>query len=422
MDASDFVDRLDVEPAHEPVIDYEPDDAITDALTPDQLGAELLVDRITGKVRQAGTDLPDGHWTFRVKHRAERSLYAFSKLIMRRSYLTAALHKPGCDWLQRSPPLRKGMLWPREHAKSTLVAQILPIHILIQPKDHNVYFPGEDGAEQRIVLTCEARELAQDALRVQRAAWMTNDLLRAFWPHRCWNNPRAEAAKWNDSEYNVRRVEEWPDPSVRALGVDSQLAGKHPSGMIDDDLVTLEAANSPTVMQTTIDWYEASWALINRPTCLRWTIGTHWANWDLYTYLQEHDPTIEWNCRAVIEDGKPIYPEGGFTPEKIMELSRKPLFQLNYMNNPKAREYVDFLQDDLRTFKIVVRDSAPTIVFTEDSRDVAILKRVTEPAAEHRPDPRAGTRGDLRSRGLRVTPDALGMLTRRNEYLRVRAR
>lgn len=277
---------------------------------------EIVVDRRTGLARQAGATMADGNFVQGLRLRAEGSLYVFAKAIIGRDYLTKSLHLPMCDWLQAVPPRRKLALWPREHCKTSIVAHCLPLHILLQPSERNIYFPGEPGENQRITLVGETETRGKDALRVIKAACENNELLRALWPHRLWDNPRQQALKWNDTEVILPRKAEYPDPHIRAIGVGGAVTGSHPSVLIKDDLVTLEAANSPVVMQTAIEWHVASRALINADNALEFIIGTRWAVNDLYAYIQERDPSVETVVRSVVESGACIYPQK-FSLEKI---------------------------------------------------------------------------------------------------------
>src|SRR3990170_1412990 len=175
------------------------DSPIGDEVAPP--AAEIVVDRKSGLARQAGADTPEGAWVLGFKLRAERSLYVFCK----------------------------GVLLPREHGKTSLVSHGLPIHILIQPKDGNIYFPDEEGADQRIILIGETETRATDAMRVIQSAFEMNDTIRALWPHRVWDNPRRESKKWNERECIIPRPAEYPDPSIRAIGVGGAVTGAHPT-------------------------------------------------------------------------------------------------------------------------------------------------------------------------------------------------
>lgn len=377
--------------------------------------AEVVVDARTGRPRQAGAASPEGEFITRYRSLAERSLYFFAKAILKRAYLTDTLHKPVCDWLQRVPPHRKQLLMPREHGKTSLVSHALPIHILLQPADANLYWPGLAGADMRIVLACETENRAKDHLRTIQTAYESNELLKALWPHLVWDDARAQSKKWNDRELIMPRMREFPDPSIRAIGVGGAITGSHPTVLIKDDLATLEAANSPTVMQTAIAWHIASRALISEDGCLEFSATTKWAMYDIAA-VGLADPTVETNARyrAVLEDGRAIYDPArlplsergkAWTPEKIEKAKRDHgvMFPLLYMNSAADPSLVDFNMAFLREF----RWDAGALVFEEDHRDAALSERLKAPP----PAPPA-------ERGTRLSSESHDRIFGREEYFR----
>ena len=365
MDPTDFIDAMD---------------------QPEAWGGqqELVIDAKSGEVRQAGADGP-GKYIADFKRLAESNLYVFAKTILGRGYLSPSLHIPVCNFLQSCPPTRKLLLLPREHCKTTLVSHALPLHILIQSKDSNIYFPGEEGSSQRIILACETIGRAKDHLRVIETAMESNQLIKALWPHRCWDNPRRESKKWNDEEMIIPRKDEYPDPTIRTIGVDGAITGAHPSCLIKDDLVSIRAANSPTTMRTAIEWHTASRALINSPGCLEFTIGTRWAIHDIYSHIQNNDPTVEIMHRSVVEDGKPIYPEKFCldpdpqrTTSESLQAQFGSMFPLLYMNTANDPDLVDFDIQNLRNFCV----EGGEVVFSEDERDTVLHDRYNKPQVE----------------------------------------
>lgn len=335
---------------------------------------EYVVDARTGHIREAGTLGEDGgRHIDQLRTACEQSLYLYTKFVLGRDYLTDALHEPVCMWLQTPTPQRKMLLLPREHAKTSMVSHGLPTHILIQPAESNIYVPGMDGADCRILLSCETEARATDHIRVMETAFESNDLLRALWPHRCWTSPRKQSKKWNDREFIIPRAHEYPDPSVRGIGVGGAITGAHPNILIKDDLISIEAANSPIVMHTAIRWHVTSRALINTPDSLEFIIGTRWAVGDLYQYIIDNDESVGYIVRAIVENGETIYPER-FTLEKVAQLRKEfgTLFPLLYMNSAADPDLVDFDLEDIREFYIL----DDQVVFTEDERDTALRARL----------------------------------------------
>lgn len=344
---------------------------------------ELVPDEKRGQVRQAGSDR-EGQWVKRFKRSAEQNLYVFSKGVMNRDYLTKHFHLEVSGFLQKAPPFRKMLLLPRNHAKTSLVSHCLPPHILVQPRDANLYFPGIPGSECRILLAGEKEDRAKDNLRVISAAFTGNTLLRSLWPESCWEKPRRDAPKWNDSEIIIPRQEHWPDASVHAIGVGGAITGARPNVIIKDDIISVEASNSDVVMQAAVDWHIVSRALLEEYEVesglqsLEFIIGTHWATFDLYTYIKENDPTVESLQKSIFwtdDDGERhiLWPER-YTWEDIEELKREygRMFWLLFMNDPFDPSITDFALERVRKYEI--RDDR--IRFEEDDRDEVLVKMI----------------------------------------------
>jgi hypothetical protein len=231
------------------------------------------------KARQAGADPHHEAWIKTFREKAEKHLYVFTKSVLGRLYLTQNLHLPLCNFLQNiSISDRKMALVPRECGKTSIVSHALPLHIIIQPRATNIYFPNEHGYDQRIIIASKAARLATDSLRIIQSASESNQLLKTLWPERFWEDrkqARSQSKAWSNNELILPRdqANEWPDPTFRAVGVGAAITGSHPSVLIKDDLINEEDHSSPVVMQTAIQWHTVSRALINRPGTLEFVIG-----------------------------------------------------------------------------------------------------------------------------------------------------
>lgn len=381
------------------------------------LAREIVVDQ-NGAPRQAGATpgvsgiIPPqlAEW----RSTAERNLYFLAKGVLNCWWLTPTLHKPICDWLQACPPYRKMLMIPRGHGKTTIVGQCLPIHLWIQPAATNIYLPGTLGTHTRILMCGETESRAKDHLRVVQHHILNNPVLRALWPHAIWTSEREarRRSKWNDTEMMVPRDVEFPDPSMRAIGVGAAITGAHPNVIIKDDLTTEAAANSPMVMQTAIDWHINSRALFSRPandlefiSCTRWSVA------DLPDYIMTKDPTVQVNerWRAIVDGEKPIYPENFGSPGMIAELMQQfgTRFPLLYMNSVADSTLVDFSEADLRFYE----QHGDTFRFNEDDRDAALADSMHTPLPRLPPDMKgrrindAVTHEQLRSRGMHIRKD-----------------
>jgi len=377
---------------------------------------EVIIEK-SGRVRQAGaTDT--GRFITTLKDRAEKSLYVFDKAILRRhlqpNLMSPVLHGWFCRWLQRVPPYRKMALLPRGHLKSAIVGEALPAHILIQPdpdQGTNCYWPGLAGSDMRILLIGEKQDLMSSHLRWIETQFETNQLLRAFWPHRCWDNPRREAKKWNEMEMEVPRRGSYPDPCIGVTGVGGAMTGKHPNVIIKDDIIALDAANSPTVMEAAWETHKTSRPLLapHEDIGLEYIIGTHWAVGDIYFRIQQTDPSVECVVRSIIEDGKPIWEHMTLTEIDRLRKEYGALFHLLYMNSASNPELTDFHPEYLRFYKII----DGLLTFDEDSRDLILADREGPAPARPAPD---GLRGTV------LTPELMKSLLEGGENMRFNSR
>lgn len=390
----DFVDFESIkEPEEEPShIGWLPDEQIQ--------YKEVIVDAKTGLPRQAGADLPEGEFIKAFKKAAEEDLYVFGKGVMNRDYLTDHLHLPVSQFVQKVPPFRKLVLMPREHAKTSIVAHVLPVHILIQNAESNIYFPNLEGCESRILLAGETEGMAKRNLRVIASVFTGNPVFRAFWPERCWEgNPKTRGAKWNDSEIIIPRETEWPDSSVKAIGVGGAITGARPNVLIKDDLISVAAANSEIIMYEAIEWHKVSRALLEEYEhesglkSLEFLAGTRWAVHDLYSEIQDNDLSVEVideKYHAIIKDGVILWPERithAFIEEKIREYGS--MYFLLYLNSAADPSLTDFDLTLIRAFTF--RDGK--IVFDEDQRDSYLEEKLMQGGKQEvivTPAPRRG--------------------------------
>lgn len=342
---------------------------------------EIVVER-NGEVRQAGASQIAGEYTKRYRVRAEQSLYVFIKGVVGLFFLTPHFHRKICNWVQVCPPFRKLLIMPREHVKTGIMSNGLPQHILIQPAATNIYFPGMEGSECRILLSGETANMAEKNLRVIETSFEENKLVRAFWPHRVWHGrAKSESKMWNNQGMIIPRKTEWPDPTIRAVGVGGAVTGSRPNVLIKDDLTTFAAANSETVMDEAIEWHKASRALLDKYEIesglqsLEFIPMTRWAVYDLASYIMDNDPSVEVSppeYRKIINDGKILWPEK-YSLEDIDQLRNEhgSNFYLLYLNSAADPELTDFDMELVRSFIL----QGGMIMFDEDERDGVLEKR-----------------------------------------------
>lgn len=341
---------------------------------------ELVIDN-NGQVRQCGATTPEGEFIKKYKKRAEQSLFVFLRGILGRYFLTKHFHRDVCRFLQKCPPARKLVLMPREHGKTCIVSGGLPAHILLQSAESNIYFKGLEGSECRILLAGETESMAKKNLRVIKAIFEENKLFRAFWPQRCWERIGRNVREWSTEAIIIPRKSEWPDPTVRAVGVGGAITGARPNVMIKDDLISFKASNSPIVMEEAIEWHKTSRALLDKYEVesglesLEYIVGTRWAVYDLYSEIIDNDSSVEViadNYHRIIRDGNILWPEK-YSQEDIerLRMEHGSMFFLLYLNSAADPNLTDFNLELLRNFTLIDNK----IIFDGDARDDFLIKR-----------------------------------------------
>jgi hypothetical protein len=188
------------------------------------------------------------------------------------------------------------------------------------------------------------------------------------------------------------------------MGVGGAIAGKHPSVIIKDDIISFQAANSEADMKTAIDWHLASRALINRKGCLEFILGTPWAVHDVYSYIESTDHrerggTVAIYDQPLMVDDTCVYPEFtvdtgegvmityGFSQAKMDYIRQEDLqkWLLQYQITVVDPSMVDFAQENLRYYTITNNE----LHFEEDARDAMLhdLERMQRPTADQPPTP-----------------------------------
>jgi hypothetical protein len=301
------------------------------------------------------SDLDDFIREFR--YLRERELYAFAKFILGMKDLTGYLHRPVCEWVQdMSKTRRKLLMLPVVHLKTSIGSQAFPLHVLIQPYGkEGLYFPEMKGTDCRVLLNGESEQKAAENLSYIQQHLEHNRLLRAMWPTVVWAD-RNQARDWTSSSITLPRGKIVGESTITAIGVGTNLHGRHYDVIIADDLATMKAAQSELVMEKAKFHRKA---LRSRLDSLEYSIelgiGTHWTPNDIYVEWQR-DPSVLTMIRGAIEGGKPLWPERHSLKQLLAlqaeEGMGKVLFSANYMNNPLNTAFTALDWEETRGFWI----------------------------------------------------------------------
>lgn len=227
-------------------------------------------------------------------------LYMFAKVVCGFTRFKPTLHKRMCRFLQNTGSIRKMLLAPRDHFKSSVVQAFILWSICRNP-------------EERILIAGDTAGTAENKLNKIKEIIRTSQNLRVLFPEIIPDN----TTKWSESAITVPRKGAHAEPTISALGVGGARAGAHYTMIVCDDICTKEAADQPSTMRKAIEWFNGLEAMLENayknPIVL---VGTPWSHDDVHEHADK-----SWSRSSVVgffeslvlgffdEAGEPIFPE-----------------------------------------------------------------------------------------------------------------
>lgn len=266
------------------------------------------------------------------------SLFFFNKAVMGFRDLTEGCHGPLCEFADQNEKQFKLMLMPRDHLKTTIIT----IGGTLQRQCRN--------PEHRQLIRNETAGNAERFLGSIKQHAEKNRVFRALYSDLIPKDIRK--VPWNNEELVFNRQGNYPEPSVKAVGMTSGATSQHYTHITYDDPISEEAVKSERVMQDAITRMSTSLdLLVNQEKDSIWVVGTRWALWDVYSvWMNTFGDKLGRFIRSVIENDKLIWPER-FTMEGIAlkrAILGEYLFSCTQMNNPRNVELQDLNVDDFR--------------------------------------------------------------------------
>lgn len=275
-----------------------------------------------------------------MRTRCQESLYFLCKAVLGFNDFQPEPHMSMCQHIQDQQVLRKLILIPRGHYKSSAGSIGYPLWLLINNPD------------ERILLGSSTATLSQHFLRRIKAVFERNDLFQWLFPELVpdWKS----VVKWSEAEIQIPRPGVFPEASIETIGVGGKVTGRHYTIMIFDDLIEEQAANSMDELRKVQSWHDLSEPLFDNPEQGReLVIGTRWAPADLYGWLIDNDSRYHLHLRQAIENGQPIFPQR-FSSEWLEGLrkSKPALFSCQYLNDPLKEGLTEFQAEWLKDWSL----------------------------------------------------------------------
>lgn len=285
------------------------------------------------------------------------SLYVFAKMVCGFDKFKKELHGDMCDFLQNTGTLRKMLLAPRDHFKSSVVQAYILWRICHNP-------------EERVLIAGDTGGTAENKLKKIKGIIQSSKTLQMLFPEIVPEN--FNTIQWSDQAITLNREGAHAEPTISALGVGGARAGAHYTLIVCDDICTKEAAEQPSTMRKIIAWFNGLEALlVSAYENLIVLVGTPWAHDDVHEHADRawsRSTVPGFYEKKVIpffkEGGEPIFPElyaPDGDPEKgrenALDFARRfketdpYLWSCNYDLSPTVPN-AEFNEDNLRYYTV----------------------------------------------------------------------
>lgn len=313
----------------------------------------------------------------RAKPVLEQDLYKFNKYILKaeegkEKVPLAPVHKEMCDFVSKNRRKKKLVLIPRGHLKSSLVTVGRAVQAIVA--DPTV----------RILIANATYNLACSFLTEVKRHLKFNENIRMMWGELA-NNPE----NWSANQITLAQgkvIHGKKEPTVTAMGIESNMTSQHYDMIILDDLVNKDYINTAEQIEKTIDFYKESLNLLE-PNGELIAVGTRWDDRDLYGWIMDKDNNVIHDFdiflrRAFEGDLKTgeafqaIFP-GKFTRKHLFKLYEQQgpyFFSSQYLNDPIPSEDAVFKQEWFHYYEPLNLRGMPLTHFTTVDPAISLEK------------------------------------------------
>ncbi len=289
-----------------------------------------------------------------MRQRFRESLFLTARVLAGFKDMTPNFHGRMAAWVEhniRSGNRKMLALASRVFFKTSLLTIAFTIFCII------------NNPRVRILMVQQSQTKVRDVMKAIRGV-LKGTTFAHFFPELV---PTAEC-RFSDTEIEVPRDGNDPEPTLSARGIGSSVVGGHYDVQILDDVIGGDdQAESATEMENAIRWFKHSAPLfVDYLTGVQMVIGTRWSLTDLYQYIMDSNTFAVWEtgCRydeRAAKQGFPAQAHKSLFPEKYpdhildqMESLRDPLewaFQMD--NKPIAKGLRRFDHDMMQYYRWV---------------------------------------------------------------------
>lgn len=314
-----------------------------------------------------------------LRRRAQVDRYFLARGVLGYRDVNPYTHGPMCRFIEDRSKNRRMGLAPRGHLKSTLWTVTDSIGLSL-----------EDPDETRILIINEIEDNSVGFLAEIKAHWESGELLRALFPEIVPERTGGPGSRWSGSKACVNRKTNYKEWTYNAIGLGGAVTSRHFTHIKCDDLIGLEARQSPAEMNRAITYAKSlEPLLVDMDADFIDFIGTRWSLVDLYRKMLDaygddmmyfaredieqvpdlpfsmlRDAGFGWNGKgkpelsdaeilAKIGTMQPIFPKK-FSLHRLQTLSviEPELYYAQYKNSPIAAGIRDFDATKLNWFDL----------------------------------------------------------------------
>lgn len=310
-----------------------------------------------------------------VKMLAKLDLYFMTKFVLGYNDLSPGTHLPFCSHVVKNISRNLNVI-PRGYFKTTITTKAGSIFCIVN--DPNI----------RILIVNATATNAEAFLKEIKGHFENNSrfkkLFREIVPDNFRNIP------WSNDKIQVKRKNNYSEPTIRAVGLETNITSGHFNLIIEDDLVNEDHLTSPEMMMKPIEWHKMSNSLYvpsdNPKKKMVWTTGTRWSYFDFIHDMMERVPKkAQYILSCYDDEGRSTFPE----KYPVEELNRirvdqgTQIFSCQYENNPLPGEiavfrkewfkYYDELPKDVPLRAYMLCDPAISEKRTADNRALVVV-------------------------------------------------
>jgi hypothetical protein len=281
-----------------------------------------------------------------------KSTYAFAKFVCDFPDLDGDFHGMMCRWIEKPTRLKLGLA-PRSHFKShvwTMADKLRRVTV-----DPNL----------RVCITNEVLENSIKFISVMQSI-VQNPIYKWLFPE---NVPDPLKVRWNQTQLELKRPRKHPQPTVEVFGVGGTPTSNHYDIIVNDDLATNKARESPVVMEDAIQQRQLAWSLMVDPTTSEvHDIGTRWHPQDVHDWVLKNVKEVDFLKLSVWrEPGVPWFPKR-FPPHVLEQIRLEQgavLWSLNYLNEPIGEGVSDFNINLLNHYTLIQNEKGEDVIRLE---------------------------------------------------------